>query len=484
MTKWLKWLSDDEMVEMVVDEGEDGVTTFNAAMLVNVEGSVEGVQTELYDSGASRHMSPYRDHFENYIPIMPKSITAADKRHFQAIGKGDLRIKIPNGTSATIILLKNVLHCPDMGLTLVSVGKITAAGCKVIFYGPTCKIFDPTGKAIGQVAVRNGLYRVDHDMTVNIAMASDAREVVTVEELHHRMGHIAPEAVKKMVSSGAIEGINLDQSSSIQSCDSCEYAKATRKPIKKSRETPRASGFGDEIHSDVWGPSPVKTPGHKQFYVSFTDDYSRWTHLRLLASKAETFEAYKAFEAWAKLQFGIPAFKTLRSDQGGEYLGGEFSKHLLTQGTMRKLTVHDTPEYNGISERLNRTLLERTRALLHSSKLPKNLWGEAVNHAVWLKNRTPTRALPDGKTPYEMLYGRKPDLRNLEEWGSKVWVHTPAGSKLDGRSKVGRWVGFDELSNAHRIYWPEHRYISIERSVKFESSDVLVPLHVARPIQG
>jgi len=48
-------------------------------MLVNVEGDVEGVQTELYDSGASRHMSPYRDHFENYVAIAPKSITTADK---------------------------------------------------------------------------------------------------------------------------------------------------------------------------------------------------------------------------------------------------------------------------------------------------------------------------------------------------------------------------------------------------------------------
>ena len=72
------------------DEGEDGWTTFDAAMLGNVEGDAEGMQTELYDSGASRHMSPYRDHFENYVTITPKSITAADKRHFQAIGKGDL----------------------------------------------------------------------------------------------------------------------------------------------------------------------------------------------------------------------------------------------------------------------------------------------------------------------------------------------------------------------------------------------------------
>src|ERR1700678_3771725 len=98
------------------------------------------------------------------------------------------------------------------------------------------------------------------------------------------MGHIALETAKQMVSSGAIEGIEIDLASVIQQCDSCEYAKATHKPIKKDCQTPRAAKFGDEIHSDVWGPSPVQTPGHKNYYVSFTDDYTRWTHLQLLAT--------------------------------------------------------------------------------------------------------------------------------------------------------------------------------------------------------
>ena len=446
---------DEEMIDLAIDKGEDGLTSFDAAMLVNVGGCVEGFQTELYDSGASRHMSPYRDHFENYAPIAPKSITAADKRYFQAVGKGDLRIKIPNGPGMTTVLLKDVLHCPDMGLTLVSIGKITAAGYKVIFRGQTCKIYNSKDRVIRQINARNGLYRVDHEVVINTAMTGEAREVLTVEELHRRMGHIAPESAKQMVSSGAVEGIEVDSATSIQRCDSCEYAKATRKPIKKARETLRAAKFGDEIHSDVWGPSPVQTPGRKEYYVSFTDDHTRWTHLQLLATKDGVFEAYKNFEAWSKLHFGIPTFKVLRSDRGGEYLGKTFSSYLQSQGTTRRLTVHDTPEYNGISERLNRTLLERTRALLHSSKLPKNLWGEAINHAVWLKNRTPTRALPDGKTPYEMLYEKKPNLRNLHEWGTEVWVHTTEGTKLDGRSKVGRWIGLEEISNGHRIYWPD-----------------------------
>ena len=64
-------------------------------MLVNVEGSVKGMQTELYNSGALCHMlSLYQDHFENYVSIAPKLITAVDKCYFQAIGKGDLQIKI------------------------------------------------------------------------------------------------------------------------------------------------------------------------------------------------------------------------------------------------------------------------------------------------------------------------------------------------------------------------------------------------------
>ena len=481
----LSLYSDEEMAKLDEDYEEEGISTFDAAMLVNAEGHDEEIQTELYDSGASRHMSPYRDHFENYISITPKSITAADKRYFQAIGKGDLRIKIPNGSTATTILLKGVLHCPDMGLTLVSIGKITAAGYKVIFKGATCRIYDAKDKIIGLISARNGLYRVDHEVVVNAAMIGEDPEILSIEEIHRRLGHIAPETARKMVSNKAITGIEIDSTTSIQQCESCEYAKATRKPIKKIRETPRAAKFGDEIHSDVWGPSPVQTPGRKEYYVSFTDDHTRWTHLQLLGTKDGVFQAYKDFEAWAKLHLGTRAFKVLRSDRKGEYLGKEFDQYLKSQGTIRRLTVHDTPEYNGVSERLNRTLLERTRALLHSSKLPKNLWGEAITHAVWLKNRTVTRSLPEGKTPYEMLYKEKPNMKDLHEWGTRIWVHTTNGSKLDWRSKEGKWIGFDEISNGHRIYWPDKRSVTVERSIKFVNGEVIIPPNqIAEPIQG
>jgi hypothetical protein len=113
--------------------------------------------------------------------------------------------------------------------------------------------------------------------------------------------------------------------------------------------------------------------------------------------------------------------------------------------------------------------------MLHASGMPKFLWGEAVNHAVYLKNGTSTRAL-DNKTPFEMVYGKKPDLSRLPEFGAKVWVHDPNNSKLDGRAKGGRWVGFDEVSSGHRIYIEGKRTIAVERSVKLDRDDVLVPI--------
>ena len=106
-----------------------------------------------------------------------------------------------------------------------------------------------------------------------------AREVLTIKEPHHWMGHIAPEMAKQIVSNGAIDRIEIDSASTIQHCKLCKYAKATQKPIRKAHEAPRAPKFSYEIHSDVWGPSPIQTPGYKEYYVSFMDEYTWWTHI-------------------------------------------------------------------------------------------------------------------------------------------------------------------------------------------------------------
>jgi len=423
------------------------------------------VDIELYDSGASRHMTGYRHRLFNFSPIDPKPITAADKHKFYATGKGDMYVDIPDGESTTKQLLRDVLYAPSMNVTLVSISRIAQAGSTVIFSGTTCRIYNEKRQQLGKVEVQNGLYRVFTARPDVAGYAGRVTEVLTIDDLHRRLGHVSHQAARRMVEKGIVKGVELDEGSQPSFCESCQWGKGHRKAIRKEREGGREAAVGNIIHSDLWGPSPTESINRKLYFVSFTDDHTRFTKIYLLHSKDQAYMSYTNFEAWLKTQYNA-IIRKLHTDRGGEYLSTEFSTHLMEAGTVRELTVHDTPEYNGLAERLNRTLLERVRAMLHDSGLPHFLWGEALHHAVYLKNRSSTRALDDS-TPLEILTHSKPNISHLHPWGCEVWVHDKSGSKLDGRSKKGKWVGFDEESNGHRVYWVEKRSVTVERSVTF-----------------
>ena len=105
--------------------------------------------------------------------------------------------------------------------------------------------------------------------------------------------------------------------------------------------------------------------------------------------------------------------------------------------------------------------------MMYQANLPHKLWADAIRYAAWLKNRIPTKVLGD-TTPFKKLYGQKPNLAGLPEWGQWVWVHNPSGSKLDARATQAHWVGYDgESTHAHRIYWHTTNTVSIECNIKF-----------------
>ena len=141
--------------------------------------------------------------------------------------------------------------------------------------------------------------------------------------------------------------------------------------------------FGEQVYSDVWGPARHLTINKKLYYISFIDNYSRESVIYLMNTKDQAFDKYKLYAAMMNRQRDVH-IKTLVTDRGGEYTSSAFEKYLAEQGTKHKLTVHDTPKSNGIAKQLNRTLVERTRAMLLASNLPKNLWGYAILHANYI----------------------------------------------------------------------------------------------------
>jgi hypothetical protein len=207
---------------------------------------------------------------------------------------------------------------------------------------------------------------------------------------------------------------------------------------------------------------------------TYTDDKTHLTYIYFLQKKSETFQAYKDFETTCEVQHKAK-IHCLHSDCGGEYTGKEFVIYLKSKGMKQKLTVHDTLQHNGVAEYLNCTILEKVRTMLHASRQPNFLWGEAARHAVWLRNHTPTKAL-NGRTPFEAVYNVNPNLWGMHEWGCRVWVRNESSFKLGGRVDEGVWVGFDDFSKGSRVFWPAKRSVTVEQNVYFKPSGIAEPL--------
>ena len=173
---------------------------------------------------------------------------------------GDLQIEVPNSLMLNKVILKDTLHAPDLCLTVVSVGCIIKAGYTVQFADDVCQIKAEDSHIIGRIpAGVNGLFKVDHAFAAANQAALD--ESVDILALHRRLGHISVDTICALLQAGSITGVHVIDNFPPFICDSCEYAKTTCKPIRKEHIAPLAQSFGDEIHTDVWGPSPTLSLG-------------------------------------------------------------------------------------------------------------------------------------------------------------------------------------------------------------------------------
>ena len=77
------------------------------------------------------------------------------------------------------------------------------------------------------------------------------------------------------------------------------------------------------IHSDVCGPISIQARGGYEYFITFTDDYSRFDYVYLMKWKSKTFEKFKEFRVEVENQLS-KRIKAIRSDRGGEYLLGDF----------------------------------------------------------------------------------------------------------------------------------------------------------------
>jgi transposase InsO family protein len=249
-----------------------------------------------------------------------------------------------------------------------------------------------------------------------------------------------------------VEGMTLDPSPSPSGeqdiCEPCVLSKHHKLPFPHSTSTttqPLAL-----VHMDVCGPMQVPSRGGNLYVATFLDDYTRYSEVAILESKADVADAVKttllAWERCAALQI-----KAVRSDNGSEYCNTELSTFFQSKGIQHQTSAPYTPEQNGAAERLNRTLIERARAMLLDAKLDTSLWGEAITTANYLRNLSPARN--SSVTPYQLFMGRKPDVSHLRVFGAIAYVLTPKTKrrKLDAVGERGILVGYQRGSKAYRV---------------------------------
>ena len=160
--------------------------------------------------------------------------------------------------------------------------------------------------------------------------------------------------------------------------------------------------------------------------------------------------------------------KILRSDNGGEYKSKVFSKFCKEEGISRQHTNPYCPEQNGVAERFNRTIIESARSMLIHAKLPLVFWAEACDTAVYTHNRSPTTSLKD-KTPFECLFGRKPNVSHLRVFSCLTYVLIPQSQrkKLDAKAHRAIFVCYPPGIKGYKLYDKEKDSFTISRNVKF-----------------
>ncbi|KAH9670955.1 hypothetical protein KPL70_017162 [Citrus sinensis] len=232
--------------------------------------------------------------------------------------------------------------------------------------------------------------------------------------------------------------------------------KMTKRPF--SAKGVRATVPLELVHTDVYGPINVQARGGYEYFIIFTDDYSRYDYIYLMRYKSEALEKFKEYRAETENQLD-KNIKKLRSDRRGEFLSGDFKEYLVENGIISQLTAPGTPQQNGVAERRNRTLLDMVRSMLSYSSLLISFWGLALETAVYLLNLVPSKSVP--KTLIELWSGRKPSLRHVRIWGSPAHVLKPKADKMDSRSEVCMFVGYPKGTRGGLFYSPQDRKVIV-----------------------
>ena len=428
---------------------------FTLAAKVHQAGKVKDEDlkyTWILDSGASAHMSGELELFETLDERDSTGkieVANGDKLNIEGIGKVAVYF---GGSKVTIT---DVLFVPGLQVNLLSVSTLAKKGVETLFKGKMAHLVYE-GQKIMEAACDEAsmIYQIptQPESRAKVNIKAKSARTVNINEAHRMMGHLHEAGILKLQESTTdltITGTKL------RGCDICKESKSTRH-VKDERKN-KTTAPGEEISVDV--AFVEGTP-----VLLLSDTGSGLTMGSIMGRKSEAAQDLEQMVTYMEKQFQVTV-KRIISDNGGEFTGGRLKEWTAKKGIKLILTTPYTPEQNGIAERKNRTIMEMTKAMLNDSKLDKRkYWKYALEHAIYIRNRCPTRILEENQTPIEVMTHCKPSLKYLRRFGENcyVYVNKHARRKLDNTGTAAIVLGMrdkgyliEELKTG-RVYQSVH----------------------------
>ncbi|GJZ04381.1 reverse transcriptase domain-containing protein, partial [Tanacetum coccineum] len=346
----------------------------------------------VYDTGCGTHICNTTQGLRGSRKLKPGALSLymgnGQRAVFEAIGS--YHLCFPSGL---VVILHNCHYAPSSTRGGISVSRLYDDGFINRFENNAISV-SRNNLVYFCAVLRDGSYEIDlsNSNTNDSSMyaISNKRAKLNLDSAllwHYRLGHISNKRIEKLQQDGLLNSTDIH---SFEKCVSCMSRKMARKPY--SHQVERAKDLLKLIHTDVCGPFRTVSRQGASYFVTFTDDFSRYGYVYLLKHKHEVFETFKVFQKEVENQLG-KTIKSLRSDRGGEYMSQEFLDHLKEHGILSHRTPPYTPQHNGVSKRRNRTLPDMVCSMMSQTTLPKSFWDYAFESAACILNMVLTKRL-------------------------------------------------------------------------------------------
>ncbi|GJU60640.1 retrovirus-related pol polyprotein from transposon TNT 1-94 [Tanacetum coccineum] len=350
------------------------------------------------------------------------------------------------------IFIKPNLNIALESLRNMAMNLVTQSGIGILHWGRSSKL-DEDKRGI---VVDPSHYRGLMAPSFILLDQSDTRPykfTLCMGALHLQLGYMLVVKIHGVVTSGSIQLLgdrivklmklmNSDHGKSSMASSDCFWMMHLVAPDDRLQEKLYL------LHMDLYGPMHVTSVNGKKYILVIVDDYSRFTWVKCLRSKDEAPDFIIKFLKMIQVRLKVPV-RRIRTDNGTKFVNKTLREYYEKVGISHETFVSRSSQQNGVIERRNRTLIEAARTMLIYVKAPLFLWAEAVATAYYTQNRSIVR-LRHGKTPYELLHDKLPDLSFFYVFGALCYPTNDSENlgKLQPKDDIGIFIGYAPTKKA------------------------------------